>query len=224
MLFAIYFSQTKTIKDKRKKFFELVSGNPFTLFVLFILAAPSFIVCIYAYPRAHYILLQVPFMLLVIALAISSITVEIYKSVQKIAVIAVVWFFVMPSSEDFKYFDLFRNDETLCNQKSVQYIKKNFSQKDTIHVFDVEGGITNLLPGNFVNNNHVFLRDRDTLLLSKFLLANQFDIIYKTPTLTMLNSVQKDTVLFDMLKNPLKYGYLEEKTGNFAPSLLIKQH
>jgi hypothetical protein len=67
MLFAIYFSQTKTIKDKRKKFFELVNGNPFTLFVLFILAAPSFIVCIYAYPRAHYILLQVPFLLLVIA-------------------------------------------------------------------------------------------------------------------------------------------------------------
>jgi hypothetical protein len=224
MLFAIYFSQTKTIKDKRKKFFELVNGNPFTLFVLFILAAPSFIVCIYAYPRAHYILLQVPFMLLVIALAISSITVEIHKSVQKIAVIAVVWFFVMPSSEDFKYFDLFRNDETLSNLKSVQYIKNNFTQKDTIHVFDVEGGLTNLLPANFVNNNHVFLRDRDTLLLSKFLLSNKFDIIYKTPTLKMLNSVQKDTVLFDILKNPAKYGYLEEKTGNFEPSLLIKQH
>jgi hypothetical protein len=112
----------------------------------------------------------------------------------------------------------------LSNLKSVQYIKNNFIQKDTIHVFDVEGGMTNLLPANFVNNNHIFLRDRDTLLLSKFLLSNKFDIIYKTPTLIMLNSVQKDTVLFDILKNPAKYGYLEEKTGNFAPSLLIKQH
>lgn len=223
MLFGVYFSFTKTIKDKRKKVFSLAKDNLFTLLVVFLFALPSFIVCIYAYPRQHYLLLQVPFFLLLIGLAISSITVEIYKSAQKIVVVAVVWFFVMPVSEDFDYFRMFRNEESLANQKSLKYIKQHYTSKDTIHIFDLEGGMTNLLPANFVNNNYIYLRDRNKILLSDFLLSNKYDIIYKTPILTMLNSVQQDTILFDLLKNPAKYGYLEQKTGNFVPALLIKK-
>ncbi len=223
MLFGVYFTFTKTIKDKRKKVFSLAKDNLFTLLVVFLFALPSFIVCIYAYPRQHYLLLQVPFLLLLIGLAISSITVEIYKSAQKIVVVAVVWFFVMPVSEDFDYFRMFRNEESLANQKSLKYIIQHYTSKDTIHVFDLEGGMTNLLPANFVNNNYIYLRDRNKILLSDFLLSNKYDIIYSTTTLTMLNSVQQDTVLFDLLKNPAKYGYLEQKTGNFTPALLIKK-
>ncbi len=224
ILFGVYFSFTQTIRDKRKKVLSLIKDNFFTIFVVFLFAFPTFIVCIYAYPREHYLMLQVPFFLLVIGLVISSISVEIYKSAQKIVVIAVVWFFVMPASEDFEYFRMFRNEADMSNQKSIKYIKEHFNTKDTVHLFDLEGGMTNLLPLNFVNNNYEYLRDRHKILLSDFLLDNKYDIIYKTPILTMLNSVQKDTVLFDILKNPVKYGYLEEKTGNFAPSLLIKQH
>ena len=39
-----------------------------------------------------------------------------------------------------------------------------------------------------------------------------------------VNNVQKDTVLFDLLNNPGQYGYLEQKTGNFTPELLIKKN
>jgi len=223
MLFGVYFSFTKTIKDKRRKVFTLIKHNLFTLLVLFLFALPPFMVCIYAYPREHYLLLQVPLLLLLIALAISSISVEIYKSAQKIVVISVVWFFVMPVAEDFNYFRMFRQEESLCNLKTVQYIKAHFSGKDTIHVFDMEGGITNMLPANFVNNNYMYLRDRNKISLSDFLKESKYEIIYKTPTLSMLNSVQKDTVLFDLLKNPEKYGYFEQKTGNFTPSLLLKK-
>lgn len=224
MLFTVYFSFTKTIKDKRKKVYSLAKDNLFTLFVLLLFTIPSLFVCIYAFPRQHYLLLQVPFLLLLISLSISSITVEIYKSTQKLFVIAVVWFFVMPTAEDFEYFRLFRKEESLCNLKSIQYIKNNFTSKDTIRVFDLEGGMTNLLPANFENKDYIYLRDRNKISLSSFLQENKFDIIYKTPTLTMLNSVQQDTILFDLVKNPQKYGYIEQKTGNFTPSLLIKQH
>ena len=92
-----------------------------------------------------------------------------------------------------------------------------------MRVFDVDGGVTNLLPGNFINNNYIFLQQRDTIFLSDFLLQGKYDIIYNSPTLTKLNSVKKDSVLFDMVKNPEKYGYIEQKTGNFATSLLIRK-
>lgn len=223
MLFTVYFSFTKTIKDKRRRFIALVKVNYLTLFVLLLFTLPPLLVCIYAYPRAHYLLLQVPFLLLLTGLAISAISVEIFKSVQKIVVLAVVWFFVMPSAEDFEYFRLFRQEESLCNLKTVQFVRAHFTTKDTIHIFDLEGGMTNLLPENFVNNNYIYLRDRKKIHLSSFILENKFDVIYITPTMRMLNSVQTDTILFDLMKNPENYGYFEQKTGNFTPSLLIKQ-
>jgi hypothetical protein len=191
--------------------------------VIFLFALPSFFVCVYAYPREHYLLLQVPLFLLIVAMVVSSISVNIYKSVQKIIVIAVIWFFVTPEAEDFSYFRMFRADDNLSNQTSVKYIKNYFPATDTVRVFDVEGNVTNMLPPNFVNVNHIYLRDRNKILLSDFILQNGFDIIYNTPTISKLNSVQKDTVFFDMLKSPEKYGYFEQKTGNFAMNLLIKK-
>lgn len=223
MLFGVYFSFTHSIKDKRRKILQLIKENLLTILVIFLFALPSFFVCVYAYPREHYLLLQVPLFLLIVAMVVSSISVNIYKSVQKIIVIAVIWFFVTPEAEDFSYFRMFRADDNLSNQTSVKYIKNYFPATDTVRVFDVEGNVTNMLPPNFVNVNHIYLRDRNKILLSDFILQNGFDIIYNTPTISKLNSVQKDTVFFDMLKSPEKYGYFEQKTGNFAMNLLIKK-
>ncbi len=222
MLFIVYFSFTKTSKDKRKRFKALASDNILTLIVLFLFAAPSFMASIYAYPRQHYLLLQVPLLLLLTGLVISSVSVEIEKSLQKITVVGTIWFFVTPEAEDFTYFSLFRQEESLCNLKTVRYIKSNFTTKDSVRVFDVEGYMTNLLPSNFTNYNEVYYRNRN-IILSDFLKTHDFDIIYKTPTLTMLNNVQKDTALFNFLKNPEQYGYYEQKTGNFTPVLLLKR-
>ncbi|MDB5228839.1 MAG: hypothetical protein JWN78_3032 [Bacteroidota bacterium] len=222
MLFFVYFTFTKTSKFKRQRFFVFARQNLFTIFILLIFSAPSFVACIYAYPREHYLLLQVPLFLLLIALAISSIQVEIVKPVQKIIVVGVVWFFVMPVSEDFTYFDLFRKETSLCNLKTVAYIKRNIVTDDSIRMFDVEGYITNLLPENFTNYNDQYYRNRN-IVLSDFIREKKIDIIYKTPSLSMLNNVQKDTAMLDLLKNPENYGFFEQKTGNFTPSLLIKK-
>ncbi len=224
ILFAVYFSFTKIVANKKASIFAIIKNNIYTISVLILFTLPSVFVCIYAYPRSHYLLLQVPLWLLAISLLISSLTtVAENMDMQKIIVIAVVWFFVMPTAADFSYFRMFRKEENLSNQKSVQYIKTHFNTKDTLRVFDVDGGVTNLLPGNFINNNYIFLQQRDTIFLSDFLLQGKYDIIYNSPTLTKLNSVKKDSVLFDMVKNPEKYGYIEQKTGNFATSLLIRK-
>lgn len=221
MLFVVYFSFTKTSKNKRRRFFALLKDNLFTFFILFLFTFPSVIVCIYAYPRDHYLLLQVPLLITVITMAISSITVEIVKPIQKIIVLATIWFFVMPVAEDFNYFELFREEHSLANLQTFRYVQANLSTKDTVRMFDVEGGMINFLPTNYTNE--YYLWKRDSVQLSDFLLSQKFDIIYNTPTLTALNCVQKDTVLFDIVNNPEKYGYYNQKTGDFKPSLLIKK-
>ena len=221
MLWGVYLSFTKSTKHKRKRIFILIKNNLITIFVLMLVTFPSVIVCIYAYPRSHYLLLQVPFLLIIIAILISSIVVEIAKPIQKIVVIATIWFFVMPVAEDFTYFTMFRKEDSLANLQTVKYVKKNLMTKDTVRMFDVEGGMINFLPLNFTNE--YYLWKRDTQLLSDFILKQNFDIIYKTPTLSDLNCVQKDSVLFDLLNNPDKYGYYNQKIGDFTPSLLIKK-
>ena len=222
MLFVVYFSYTKNISNKRQRIFLLLKDNTLTIFVLLLFAMPSVFVCFYAYPREHYILLQTPLLLLIIAIIFSSIAVAIFKTTQKIVVIAVVWFFVMPTAADFSYFRMFRAADNLSNKQTVSYIKKHFTGKDSIHVFDLEGGLTNLLAPNFTNSNYLYLQDREKIKLSTFLQQHQYDIIYKTPILTQLEATKSDTSLFDMLQHPEKYGYFEQKTGNFANSLLIK--
>jgi hypothetical protein len=221
MLFAIYFSFTKTTKDKRKIFYALAKDNLLTILVLALFALPSVVASLYAYPRQHYLILQVPILLLLAGLIISSITVEMERSLHKLFVIGVVWFFVTPVAEDFTYFNLFRKEDSLCNKETVQYIKKYYTTNDSIRVFDAEGYLTNLLPSNFTNYNEQYYRNTE-LVLSDFIQQHSFDIIYKTPTLLKLKNVQKDSVLTDLLKNPEQYGYFEQKTGNFTPSLLLK--
>lgn len=224
MFLVIYFSFAKTSKHLFfKRFLVLTKSNLFTFFMLSFLLIPSILICIYAYPRHHYILLQVPFLLLFCAIIFSSFNIEIDQPMHKIIVLAFIWLFVTPEAEDFEYYNLFRQQNNLSNLKSVQYIKNNFTRKDTVRVFDMEGGMTNLLPGNFTNYNYLYLKDKNKITLSNFLLTNNFNIIYKTPTLVALKSVQKDTVLFDMLKYPEHYGYFEQKTDSFASTLLIKK-
>lgn len=223
MVFIVYFSHTVTFTKKRLRFLVMLRENYFTIFILLIVSFIPAIICIYAYPREHYLLLQVPLLLLSTALIISSITVEIDKPIQKIVVLTVIFLFTMPNAEDFKYFSMFRKEESLCNQKTLAYIKKNITTTDSVRVFDVEGSIVSLLPSNFTDYNIVYLRNKDSMVLSNFILGNKFDIIYNTPTLHHLRSVQNDSILFDLLNNPTKYGYTSEKTGNFASSLLIKK-
>lgn len=223
MLYVIYFSFTKTSQNKRLRFKILLKDNIITVFVLALFAFPSVLASIYAYPRQHYLLLQVPVLIVLAGIAISSISVEIEKSTQKISVMAVVWFFVTPVAEDFRYFDLFRKEDSMCNIETVNYIKKYIRTEDTVRLFDVEGYMSNLLPEHFTDYNDTYYRNMDSIVLSDFIREKQIDIIYKTPSLLLLHSVQSDSVMQDLLKDPEKYGFFEQKTGNFEPSLLIRK-
>jgi hypothetical protein len=231
MLFIVYFSFTKSLQNTFKRLNVLLFNNIFTLTILGVFAIPSLIVCIYAYPRDHYLLIQVPFLLLIVSLFASSIQVTIVKPIQKIIVISTIWFFVMPAAEDFDYFSFNRfnyyssvNDyANLPNLTTIKYLKKNMLTKDSVCIFDLEGGIANLLPNNYTNN--LYKWKRDSVNLSSFILSSpDIDLIYYTPTMTNLNCTQKDTTLLDLLVHPDKYGYYKQKTGNFKQFLLVKQN
>jgi hypothetical protein len=133
-----------------------------------------------------------------------------------------IWIVLAPAAKDVRYFDLFRKERSLCNVTTLRYIQEHVKTKDSVRVFDVEGYMTNLLPSNFTNYNEIYYRNRSALI-SSIIQDNKIDIVYVTPSLYQLNSTPKDTALCNMLKYPERYGFFEQKTGNFAPVLLIKR-
>lgn len=223
MFLIIYLSFGATAKYFFKRFLILIKANLFTLFMLFLVLAPTVFICIYAYPRHHYILLQVPFLMLLFALIFSSFNIEIDKPMQKIVVLSFVWFYVTPAAEDFKYYNLFRQEDSNCNAITIKYIRKIFPLNKKTSILDAEGSMTNLMPTNFINYNQEFVYDKD-VVLSNFIAVKKIDIIYITPTLLALKKVKNDSVFTEMLNQPEKYGYFKQKTGNFVPYLLIKKN
>ncbi len=161
MFLIIYFSSGSSLSKFKEQFSSLLKSNIFTISVLFILFLSTVFISIYAYPRAHYLILQVPFLILLIAFIFSSFSVQIEKEINKCVVLSVIWFFVSPAAEDFSYFNLFRKEESFCNLETVTYLKKKFHTKDTVSVFDLEGGLTNLLPRHFTDNNFYYTDNKN---------------------------------------------------------------
>ncbi len=206
-IFIIYFSLNSKAYSIKYNFYSHLINNLWSLFVLMILFMSSVIVCIYAYPRTHYILLQVPFLMILISLMISSISLEQQDSYSKYVVLGVVWFFVTPESEDFKYFSLPVSNGNQSNLKAINLIKKEFTHKDSIRIFDVDGYVSTMLPTNFTDYNSAFLSDT-SILPSNHIIRNKIDLVYVSNTFRLFNRVSRDSLMVGIMKHPETYGYL----------------
>lgn len=189
--------------------------------ILFIFCIPTLVSSIIAYPRAHYVLLQIPFFLILFVLFFQSY-VKTETNFRLLGVITVLLFFAKPSSDSFDYFDLLREKNSLCNVTTVRYLKENFKEKQ-LKVFDLEGNINSALPSNFNTNSVDFFTSHSTVV-SRYIDSSNTDIIYVTPTLLYSRFTEKDTLLKNWIASPEKYGFKKIKTGNFDAYLLSRLH
>jgi hypothetical protein len=187
--------------------------------ILFIFCIPTLVSSIIAYPRAHYVLLQTPYLIILFVLFIQSF-VKTETNFRLLGVITILLFFAKPTSDSFDYFDLLREKKSLCNVNSVRYLKENFKEKQ-VKVFDLEGNINSALPSNFNTNSVDFFTSHSTIV-SRYIDSSKTDIIYVTPTLLNSRFTEKDTLLKNWIASPEKYGFKKIKTGNFDPYLLSK--
>lgn len=221
-MLIIYFSLNRKTSSFSHRIVSLLRMNLWSLLMLLLMLLSSVVVCIYAYPREHYLLLQVPFLLVSISLLISAVSIERQDTYSKYIVLGVVWFFVTPESEDFRYFSLPDVNGKLPNQKAISLIKKEFTQKDSIRIFDVEGYVRTMLPANFTDYNSAFFADT-TILPSNHILQNKIDIVYVSSTFRLFNRITRDSIMTDMLKHPETYGYLSRKSAENINLLIRKR-
>lgn len=187
--------------------------------VLLIWCIPTFISSMIAYPRDHYLIMQIPFFIILLVIITNSFL-KVEPNFKLFLAIAILLFFAKPLSTNFDYFDLLREQKSLCNVTTANYLKSNYLKKG-FKVFDFEGNINSVLPANFTANSIDFFTSHSTLV-SRYIDSSKVDIIYVTPSLLNSRFTQNDTTLRNWIETPGKYGYTKIKTGNFDPYLLSR--
>lgn len=197
--------------------------NALVLLVLFIFIAPSLISCFVIYPRDHYMIFHYFFILFFASVIIffkpkGSPVYDKYSFIFSILVLFIVYW-LMPSTQAYDHFDLWRKEKSQANLKTVEALRA-YEFTDSIRIVENEGGI-NL----FLNDNYIWIRGfmKDTSWTS-YIENEKVDIIYVTPSLVKYPSLKSDTswVLFE--RNPEIYGFEKVLTGNHQPYLYIKKN
>lgn len=206
----------------RERLCNGMGRNLFTLACLFIFVAPGILVCIYAYPRAHYLVIYVPLILLLAGLLLDSLHPEaggIRPNLALLAGVALLLF--APKAHRFEFYQLERKEASLANAKTVAFLQP-WGAADTIRVFDLEGDISTMLKGPFTGYTNAYLQQRPANAL-KFIDDNQIGVIYVTPPMLQYEPLQRDTAFQRLLTNPEELHFYRVKTGTFAPYLLIRK-
>ncbi|MBK7504707.1 MAG: hypothetical protein IPI52_06370 [Bacteroidetes bacterium] len=195
--------------------------NGSILFVLLLFCFPSFISSILIYPREHYFILQLPLFIFFIGTFFFQSSEKKGKMGYKISIVFLIFFigtFVSPKAKDFAYFDLWRKEKSLCNQKVIAYLKeRNF--KGQIEILENEGGLNSFLPKNF-KWVQGYTKDESW---NNYLAIKNINVIYITPSLLTDTRFVEDKEWLKFIEQPSKYGFTKIKIGNFTPYLLIKK-
>lgn len=206
-------------KLKKENIKAAFQTNSSLLKVLCLWCIPTFASSIIAYPRDHYVILQVPFFAILFILFISSFIKTGYN-IKLLFGVAVLLFFAKPKSNSFDYFDLLREQKSLCNITTANYLRTQYPTQP-VKVFDFEGNINSILPENFSNNSVDFFTTGATSV-SHYIDSAKMDIIYITPSLLNSTFTKNDTLLHNWIALPAEYGYHAIKTGMFEPYLLSR--
>lgn len=195
--------------------------NGSVLFILLLFCFPSFISSILIYPREHYFILQLPLFVLFIATFFYHDSTSNRKMGYKIS-IAFIMFLMMisisPKSKDFHYFDLWRQEKSMCNMKAIAYLKeKNY--KSNIKILENEGGLNSFLPKNYKwVQGYTKIENWNNYLAQK-----NINVIYITPSLLSDKRFAEDKEWSKFVQQPNNYGFTKVTIGNFQPYLLIKK-
>jgi hypothetical protein len=215
----ILIKNSSTLQQTKQHIKTGFLSNSSLLKILFIWCIPTFISSFIAYPRDHYLLLQIPFYLMILILFIQSI-IKITSNFTVFIIISILLLLAKPSSINFDYFDLLRKEKSRCNAVTINYLMEKYPTNE-IKIFDFEGDINTMLPANFTANNIDFFTKGSTIV-SRYFDSAKMDIIYVTPTLLNTRFTKDDTLLKNWITTPERYGFQKIKTGNFEPYLLSR--
>jgi hypothetical protein len=199
-----------------------MSRNMLMVILLILFAIPSILSCIVIYPRLHYLILQVPLVILAACLIFFSQPVERpakdwHNILLSLSILIAGWI-LMPSLSKYDYFDLWRKENSQANLKTVEKLRA-YNFRLPIRLLENEGGM------------HLFLTDNYTWIRGfmkqepwiDYIRNQRVDIIYVTPSLIKYPSLAADSTWPTFRDHPEQFGYQRISTGQHEPYLLISK-
>lgn len=200
-----------------------IKKNTLSIILVLIFIAPTLAACFIIYPRLHYIMFHYCALIFIISILFfsKSIGSNAFDKYTAIFIVLVLGFIMIkiPSTKDYKHFDLWRKETSQANLLTVEYLRGQH-YNDTIHIMENEGGINIFLGGQY-KWVRGFLKDTTW---TAYLEKEHVDIIYVTPSLTKYPTLVNDSTWQPFIANPSQYGYEKVTTGNHSPYLLIHQN
>jgi hypothetical protein len=155
------------------------------------------------FPRAHYILLLLPFIYLIVALLIVPLKFNNYmKNLITFCVLVFVSFFLVPQLSSVITKSNFKN------LSAVQSIRK-LSLNERINILENEGGLNVYLPDNF---NWIRLEAKKENF-NEFVDKHKINMIYYSNQLNNSVQLKKDSTWYEFLNNPAAFDFRKLKTN-----------
>lgn len=197
--------------------------NRLAIVLLLLMIAPTLISCFVIYPRTHYMIFHYIVVIFLVCLIVFSKPVpgKPYDLLTFIfiGVVSVLVIMFIPSTKDYKHFDLWRKEASQANLKTVEKLR-SYNFKDTIHLLENEGGMN-----IFLDKNYLWVRGflKDTAWTA-YLEKEHVDIVYVTPSLVKYPTLRSDSTWYEFEAHPEKFGYEKVLTGNHTPYLYIHKN
>ena len=210
------------LKNFRSNLISAIHENCRVLFFLLLFILPGILVCVYAYPREHYLVINIPLLLLIFGIILSAIqnTDDSWKKWLALA-LGIIFFICAPKAGQFDFYQLERQEKSLANVQTLKYLQQ-IDPADTLRILDLEGDLSSLLSGKYKGYTNAYLQQQPASVVD-FMDKNHIDVVYITPVLLSYSLVQHDTAFQELLKYPDQHQFYAEKTGNFTPYLLSRK-
>lgn len=170
-----------TVNFKRRISEIWNSEQGFLLLVFFLVAGPTFVACVLIYPRSHYIMLQMPLWISLVAfLFLSGLELDSKANAIGIAIIAAALFIIPINKSKIQFNDLWSTNATTPNIDAIKTLEKLnfddcFSETQRCMFLENEGGLS-IYAGN-PKVLSIFARDIEETTFAEYVEEQNIQVI-----------------------------------------------
>ncbi|MCB9034925.1 MAG: hypothetical protein H6553_13895 [Chitinophagales bacterium] len=218
-LFIFVFVVSFYSKTYRHQFWHYINNNLNFVFAL-LLALPSVMIALMLFPRMHYLYLQTPLLILLMAISISIFIKKIpFKNIIFLF-FALFILILSPKANDYVYFQIDSDMKNFCQQKTMRLLMQDKTQKHV--VFSNYLNVSYLLPKNYSEFNIEYDYKKGMQFINIVDSLN-IDMILMNDYITNNKLLQQDTTWLNFIANPSAFGFHKKTISTDCNSYILQK-
>lgn len=214
-------------KNIRTSFLQKIKTHRTILILAFAFSIPSIGICVAIFPRQHYIMMQAPWIALLLGFLLSSVLENLNISKLFVLPLAVILLLISPKASKFNTIQAVPEIKNLCTQKFIKFMNaQDWKGKHTIFSNILNVHLLFNEPEKFEQfNTEYMLKQMPMDVKFKDILQDKkIDIILMNEQLQQETRLKKDTTWLNLTTHPELYHFKKVTFANECQSyMLIKE-